>query len=229
MATIAIQTNKANNTTTFTILPRLGQTPKQSFLVKTNNLSQATKMIRPLHLDRLPVFKNLFSSNIKVIPPTGTNKVNLNNKTNKNYTTTKKENTIEKIVKSSNSLSANPSVLESELIEELKKYEVTYENIKINQNSEGKLEWSCPESDCDRIFPKRSQLKLHIFSHKSIKPFKCDQEGCKWSFPTVVRLQRHQKAHGGEKLFKCNLAGCEEKAFTTVISMIFYFKYIDKI
>ena len=77
MATIAIQTNKANNTTTFTILPRLGQTPKQSFLVKTNNLSQATKMIRPLHLDRLPVFKNLFSSNIKVIPPTGTNKVNI--------------------------------------------------------------------------------------------------------------------------------------------------------
>ena len=96
------QTNKANNTTTFTILPRLGQTPKQSFLVKTNNLSQATKMIRPLHLDRLPVFKNLFSSNIKVIPPTGTNKVNIKNKSSKNYTTTKKENTMEKIVKSSN-------------------------------------------------------------------------------------------------------------------------------
>ena len=95
VATIAIQTNKANNTTTFTILPRLGQTPKQSFLVKTTNLSQATKMIRPLHLDRLPVFKNLFSSNIKVIPPTGTNKVNIK---------------VEKILKGSLDLIPSPSV-----------------------------------------------------------------------------------------------------------------------
>ena len=114
VATIAIQTNKANNTTTFTILPRLGQTPKQSFLVKTNNLSQATKMIRPLHLDRLPVFKNLFT-NIKVIPPTGSNKVNRN----KTKNTVKKENTMttERIKPY---LSANPTTLESELIQELK-------------------------------------------------------------------------------------------------------------
>ena len=114
MATIAIQTNKANNTTTFTILPRLGQTPKQSFLVKTNNLSQATKMIRPLHLDRLPVFKNLFT-NIKVIPPTGSNKVNRN----KTKNTVKKENTMttERIKPH---LSVHPTTLESELIQELK-------------------------------------------------------------------------------------------------------------
>ena len=73
VATIAIQTNKANNTTTFTILPRIGTSPGHSFLVKTHNLSQATKMIRPLHLDRLPVFKSLFHhNNIKVVPPTGT-------------------------------------------------------------------------------------------------------------------------------------------------------------
>jgi hypothetical protein len=73
VATIAIQTNKANNTTTFTILPRIGRLPGHTFLVKTNNLSQATKMIKPLHLDRLPVFKNLFH-NIKVVPPTGANR-----------------------------------------------------------------------------------------------------------------------------------------------------------
>ena len=73
VATIAIQTNKANNTTTFTILPRIGTSPGHSFLVKTHNLSQATKLIRPLHLDRLPVFKSLFHhNNIKVVPPTGT-------------------------------------------------------------------------------------------------------------------------------------------------------------
>ena len=98
----------------------------------------------------------------------------------------------------------------------MKTYEVNYESIKIAQNPEGKLEWNCPESSCSRVFQKRSQLKLHIFSHNGIKPFKCDKEGCNWSFPTIVRLQRHQKAHEGLKLFKCNLEGCEDKAFTTV-------------
>ena len=50
-------------------------------------------MIKPLQLDRLPVFKNLFSSNIKVTPPTGTTKVNKTKNKNFNH---KKEN-IEKI------------------------------------------------------------------------------------------------------------------------------------
>ena len=220
VATIAIQTNKANNTTTFTILPRLGQTPKQSFLVKTNNLSQATKMIRPLHLDRLPVFKNLFTSNsIKVIPPTGS-KVNHNSRSSQKNSV---KPTMDKIKHVSSNLS-NPNNLEnlqSELIEELKKYDTFYEKINVSHTSEGKLEWNCPEVNCDRSFQKRSQLKLHIFSHKSIKPYKCTQEGCKWAFPTMVKLQRHQKSHEGLKLFKCNLTGCENKAFTTVCTFLF--------
>ena len=147
-------------------------------------------MIRPLHLDRLPVFKNLFiRDNIRVIPPTEANKVNR-----------KKEKVQWK----------DPETLVKELILELKEFGANYEQIKTSETN-GKLEWFCPE--CERIFPKRSQLKLHIFSHKNIKPFKCDQEGCKWSFPTIVRLKRHQKAHEGLKLFKCVLPGCEDKAF----------------
>lgn len=205
VATIAIQTNKANNTTTFTILPRLGQTPKQSFLVKTHNLSQATKMIRPLHLDRLPVFKNLFN-NIRVIPPTEKKKVL------SRAMDTIKENVEKKIVRDKKELA-------NQLLDELKQFGAEYDKIPCQEFKDGKIQWSCPEADCKRHFPKRSQLKLHIFSHKGIKPFKCSQADCKWSFPTMVKLKRHEKTHLGVKLFKCNMSGCEDRAFTTIYNL----------
>ena len=211
VATIAIQTNKANNTTTFTILPRLGQNPKQSFLVKTHNLSEATKLIRPLHLDRLPVFKNLFT-NVKDVSVHSTNSLSIKVKT-----TNRKESSKENPEKRAPSKDINNMV--NELKNELKTYNVHYDTIDVKQNLEGKLEWFCPEENCVRTFVKKSQLKLHIFSHKSVKPFRCSKEGCQWSFPTIVRLKRHEQSHEGLKLFKCNLPGCEDRSFTTIYNL----------
>ena len=110
--------------------------------------------------------------------------------------------------------------LSSEFINELKdEHDIEYEKIDIYKSEEnGKLNWHCPEQSCSRIFPKRSQLKLHIFSHKNVKPFKCSLEGCDWSFPTLVRLKRHEKCHEGLKLFKCTWLGCD-RSFTTVYNL----------
>ena len=221
VATIAIQTNKANNTTTFTILPRLGRSPGQSFLVKTNNLSQATKLIKPLHLDRLPVFKNLFH-NIKVVPPTGTQKSSLKSQSRQNFV--KKPHNISEVITTfgaseKKSCSRNAENLEADFIQELKEHDVHYENISITKNEKGKLIWHCPEENCSRYFVKRSQLKLHVFSHNKIKPFQCSKEGCTWAFPTIVKLKRHEQSHQGLKLFKCNLPGCEDRSFTTIYNL----------
>ena len=59
--------------------------------------------------------------------------------------------------------------LSSEFINELKdEHDIEYEKIDIYKSEEnGKLNWHCPEQSCSRIFPKSSQLKLHIFSHRS--------------------------------------------------------------
>ena len=169
-------------------------------------------MIKPLHLDRLPVFKNLFH-NIKVVPPTGTQKTNiktqqdLSNHTN-NKLNSKKENLNHLTEMSEKKLLKSGETLDIDFLQELKeKHDVHYEKINIFKREDGKLNWHCPEENCSRTFVKRSQLKLHIFSHKNVKPFKCSHEGCNWSFPTVVRLKRHEISHQGLKLFKCNLPG----------------------
>ena len=205
VATIAIQTNKAENTTTFTILPRIGQSSKQSFLVRTNNLSQATKMIKPLHLDRLPVFKKLFH-NIRVEPPYGSSSKL------KNQDKEDKPKPTKKVIK-------DPGTLETDLLKELADYDVHYDKIEISKIG-NKFEWTCPEPTCERLFDKRSQLVLHIWSHHNIKPFKCNHEGCKWSFATEVKLKRHLITHEDlPKPFKCNLPGCIDRSFSTVYNL----------
>jgi uncharacterized Zn-finger protein len=111
----------------------------------------------------------------------------------------------------------------------LSEFDVHYDKIDIAKRDDGKLDWICPEDQCSRSFPKRSQLKLHIFSHRGVKPYKCDYDGCKWAFQTTVKLKRHQESHKGIKPFMCNSPGCEDKNFSTVYNLNAHIKDHTKI
>ena len=68
VARLEIFTDKANDKTTFTVMPPQGsQTSGQSSVsVQTSDLSKATKLLKPVHLERLPLLqKILFSAGRK--------------------------------------------------------------------------------------------------------------------------------------------------------------------
>ena len=59
------QTDKKQNATIFSIGPAgdvIGDGLEQSFSVHTSNLDEAARLVRPVRLDRLPIFKRILSS-----------------------------------------------------------------------------------------------------------------------------------------------------------------------
>ena len=90
---------------------------------------------------------------------------------------------------------------------------------KINRCRMGRrIGWACPEDGCKKTFEKRSKLKLHIFAHRDIKPYKCTHPGCTWSFSTANHLTRHlasalhSKAEEG--VYACHVDECKSKTVT---------------
>jgi hypothetical protein len=56
------QTDKKQNATIFSIAPSDSADPEQSFSVHTNNVDEAARLVRPVRLDRLPIFKRILSN-----------------------------------------------------------------------------------------------------------------------------------------------------------------------
>ena len=191
VARLEIHTDKAKNTTTFTVLPpqaQIGDSNGHSVSVQTSDLSKAMKLLKPVHLERLPLLQRILFSSSK--------------------TPLKKSPRPPKPLGAQNPFKVGLD--ETELLEELKKVGVTYDRIH-------KLggEWQCPEADCGKAFEKRSKLKLHIFSHKNVRPFSCQHPGCKWSFHSAFGLKRHQStAHQVVKLYACHVKECRNKKVT---------------
>ena len=60
-------------------------------------------------------------------------------------------------------------------------------------------------SVCNRGFPRKSQLEVHMASHQTFKPYRCLE--CGKSFTQKTRLKTHQSVHTGERPFSCKICG----------------------
>ena len=59
---LEIYTDKAKDTTTFTVMPPHGHAGQSSVSVQTSDLSKATKLLKPIHLERLPLLQKILFS-----------------------------------------------------------------------------------------------------------------------------------------------------------------------
>ncbi|KAK5860350.1 hypothetical protein PBY51_021836 [Eleginops maclovinus] len=60
-------------------------------------------------------------------------------------------------------------------------------------------------SVCNRGFPRKSQLEVHMASHQAFKPYRCLE--CGKSFTQKTRLKTHQSVHTGERPYSCKICG----------------------
>ena len=278
VARVEIKTDRARNKTIFTILPAIGGWLKgstigepHSFTVNTCNLAKATKLIKPLHLERLPILRDILETSVKradvpfaktennkllekngklekivnpLIDPASfeipnpssiTRGPNLQGHSPLSSSSSSEQSVPQSI--SQNKIHSNETVCssratgvphvkkveEDDFLRELQKHGLQYEKIgrvenqhkTNNEKSTDKMNWVCPEDGCERIFPKLSKLKIHIFSHRNVRPYKCEEPGCSWAFHTAFKLKRHQgTAHAdkGKKVkYECKLEKCVEK------------------
>ncbi|OZJ03233.1 hypothetical protein BZG36_03436 [Bifiguratus adelaidae] len=59
----------------------------------------------------------------------------------------------------------------------------------------------CPYDGCSKTFTRSNNLKTHVKSHLTTKPFLC--EHCPRSFSRKHDLQRHTRVHTGDKPYVC--------------------------
>eukprot|EP01083_Nonionella_stella_P009143 26459_1 len=67
-------------------------------------------------------------------------------------------------------------------------------------------------SQCDKVFPCQSQLKMHVRTHTGQRPYKCSYADCSKAFKGKSNLANHIRTHTGERPYKCNYTDCS-KAF----------------
>ena len=186
VARLEIHTDKLNNRTTFKVMPPYSTTCTNSLSVNTSDINRATQMLKPVHLEKFPFLRDILMLSKQKSKP---------------------------VPKPGRVLRNSNGVEEQELLDELRGYGIVYEGLSRSPLG-GRLGWECPEVNCEKVYEKRSKLKLHIFSHRNVRPFKCPED-CKWSFQTKNKLERHLKSvHSKEKLFTCHIEECRGKNVT---------------
>lgn len=78
--------------------------------------------------------------------------------------------------------------------------------------------FKCSFKDCEKIFPKESNLNDHIRTHTGDKPYKCSNKDCGKSFSQLGNLKKHETVHLGEKPFYCEYPGCG-KGFSAMYNL----------
>ncbi|XP_046548374.1 zinc finger and SCAN domain-containing protein 2-like isoform X2 [Haliotis rubra] len=72
--------------------------------------------------------------------------------------------------------------------------------------------FKCPR--CGKTFTQKGNLKVHMWTHTTARPFACDYEGCGKSYRSNESLRRHKLVHMGIKPFEC--ADCSKKFSSSV-------------
>lgn len=233
VARLEIKTDRQLNVTKITVLPpedgetRTGsKVPDSLLILSTSSIAKATKMMKPLHLEKLPILRDVLKDQILRAADKQRQNQGRPHRDKRDYLLARD---VGSSARRANGNEEGPQDLqigtldpifveEEELLRDLAQYGVHYDRVPCFAvpGPDGKAGtrhmWTCPERSCSRLFEKRSKVKLHIFSHHDIRPFVCDFENCKWSFPTAFKLKLHRdSAHRNLKLYACNLEACRGK------------------
>lgn len=55
--------------------------------------------------------------------------------------------------------------------------------------------FSCSIGECRKSFKTKGNLKVHMMSHQTDRPFKCVYPGCGKSYINRCRLRTHERIH----------------------------------
>lgn len=83
--------------------------------------------------------------------------------------------------------------------------EHSYENLNFPKRQRVESFLKCQHPGCGKLFDKIPNLKSHMKTHSSERPYKC--QDCGVSFIRNHDLKRHQKIHSGVRSFVCSHCG----------------------
>ncbi|KAI8885604.1 hypothetical protein K501DRAFT_284177 [Backusella circina FSU 941] len=75
--------------------------------------------------------------------------------------------------------------------------------IPISDNTEPLPGYPCKYPNCNKRFSRPYNLKSHMRTHTSERPFACNHPSCGWKFARPHDLKRHQLQHTGQKPHSC--------------------------
>ncbi|KAI8866972.1 hypothetical protein GQ42DRAFT_127440, partial [Ramicandelaber brevisporus] len=73
------------------------------------------------------------------------------------------------------------------------------------------LQYKCTHPDCTKTFTRQFNLRSHLASHSSQRPYGCPH--CERTFSRKHDQQRHARLHTGYKPYTC--PGCQAGFFRT--------------
>ena len=62
---------------------------------------------------------------------------------------------------------------------------------------------------CQKRFQTESIRRMHMLTHRTVRPFACEEPGCDKKFKTARALEKHAVVHRPEEPQVCDVDGCD--------------------